>query len=343
MRLPILVVLGAGLSCAGPPAAAQAPRYLTTGRIVRQSPALDQVLAPAAQLEVISSGHAHVEGPVWVPDSSMLLFADTPTRTIYRWQPAAGKRTKFLEYSGYTGRLPYSKEPGSNGLALDKRGNLLLCEHGDRRLATLPLAEKSGKRTLVDNYQGRRLNSPNDVLVARDGTVYFTDPPFGLPQQAEDARQQAPSGGVYRLAPGGRLTLETTELPLANGLALSPDGRTLYVSNADSLRPVILAYEVGKAGKLGKSRPFFDMKALPRARFKEVPDGLKVDRAGNVYAAGFGGLLIISPQGQLLGTVDPGETVANCTWGDDGHVLYLAGGTLVCRLPTLAQGVMSNE
>lgn len=339
MRSGILSIIGAVLALASQPAAAQAPHYLTTGRIVRQNPALDQVLAPTARLEIVAAGFAHIEGPLWVPDSSMLLFSDTPTRTIYRLKPATGKRTKFLEYSGYTGRMPYSKEPGSNGLGLDGQGNLLICEHGDRRIATLPLAEKSGKRTLVDNYQGRRLNSPNDVLVLPGGAIYFTDPPFGLPQQDKDPRQQAPSGGVYRRTASGQLTLETTDLPFANGLGLSPDGRTLYVSNADSLRPVILAYEVGKSGKLGKSRTFFDMTKLPRARFKEVPDGLKVDQAGNVYATGFGGLLILSPQGQLLGTVDPGEVVTNCAWGDDGHALYLTATTFVCRLPTLAPGV----
>lgn len=332
-----LLVLAAGLAAG--PAQAQAPRYVTTGRIVRQSPALDQVLAPGTPLEIISAGHAHVEGPVWVPDSSMLLFSDTKARTIYRWK-AQGGRSKFLEMSGYTGRLPYSDEPGSNGLALDNQGNLLLCEHGDRRIALLPLGQKSGKRTLTDNFQGKRYNSPNDVLAVPDGSVYFTDPPFGLlgKDKGPEPPRELNFTGVFRRAPDGRITAEITDLARANGLAFSPDDRTLYVSNADSLRPVILAYEVGKNGKIGKSRTFFDMASLPRTRFKEVPDGLKVDHAGNVYAAGVGGLLILSPQGQLLGTIDPGEVVANCAWGDDGHTLYLMATTFVCRIKTLAQG-----
>ncbi|GAB3636251.1 SMP-30/gluconolactonase/LRE family protein [Hymenobacter arcticus] len=337
MRIAFYASLAA-LTLAAGPAAAQAPP-LTTGRIVRHSPALDQLVAPGAQLEVISSGHNHVEGPLWVPDSSMLLFSDTPGRIIYRWRAADGKRSNFLEYSGYTGRMPYGKEPGSNGLALDGRGNLLLCEHGDRRLASLPLGQQSGKRTVVDNFQGKRFNSPNDVIVAPDGALYFSDPPFGLPKQAADPLRELPYTGVFRRGPEGQLTAEITDVPFANGLALSPDGRTLYVSNADSLRPLILAYEVGKNGKLTKPRPFFDMTSLPRLRFKEVPDGLKVDQAGNVYAAGFGGLLIISPQGQLLGTIDPGEPVSNCAWGDDGHSLYVMASSLVLRLKTLARGV----
>jgi len=268
----------------------------------------------------------------------MLLFSDTKTRTIYRWK-AQGGRSKFLENTGYTGRLPYSEEPASNGLGLDSQGNLLICEHGDRRLAILPLSQKSGKRTLTDNFQGKRYNSPNDVLAAPDGSLYFTDPPFGLPKQAQDPLREIPYSGVFRRTPDGQVTAAVTDVPYANGIALAPDGRTLYVSNADSLRPVIMAYEVGKNGKMGKGRTFFDMASLPKMRLKEVPDGLKVDQAGNVYAAGVGGLLILSPQGQLLGTIDPGEVVANSAWGDDGHSLYLMATTFVCRIKTLAQGV----
>jgi gluconolactonase len=338
MRTGILTILGLALTLAANPALAQVPRHLTTGRITRQNPALDQVLAPDARLEIVASGYSHIEGPVWVPDSSMLLFSDTPSRTIYRWK-AQGGQSKFLEASGYTGRLPYSKEPGSNGMTLDGRGNLLICEHGDRRVASLPLGQKSGKRTLTDNFQGKRYNSPNDVVLAPDGAIYFTDPAFGLPKQAQDPLRELPFTGVFRRAADGQLTAEVMDVPYANGLAFSPDNRTLYVSNADSLRPIIMAYEVGKNGKLSKPRPFFDMTKLPRTHFKEVPDGLKVDRAGNVYATGFGGLLIISPQGQLLGTVDAGEVVSNCAWGEDGHVLYLMATTYVCRLQTLAQGI----
>ena len=326
------------LTLAANPALGQAPlRFTTIGQVLRQQPALDQVLAPDAKLEIISSGHAHVEGPVWVPDSSMLLFSDTKSRTIYRWRPDSG-RTKFLQYSGYTGRLPYGKEPGSNGLALDGRGNLLISEHGDRRLASLPLGQKSGKRTVVDNYEGRRLNSPNDVVVAPNGTLYLTDPPFGLPEKEKGSLRELPFAGVFRRTPDGQLYADVQDIPYPNGLAFSPDGQTLYVSNADSLRPVILAYRVGKNGKLEKPRPFFAMSSLPRTHHKEVPDGLKVDQAGNVYAAGYGGLLIISPLGQLLGIIDPGETVANCAWGDDGHSLYLMATTYVCRIRTLAKG-----
>ncbi|OUJ74669.1 SMP-30/gluconolactonase/LRE family protein [Hymenobacter crusticola] len=322
------------------PGYAQTASFTTTGRVVRQAPALDQVLAPDAKIEVVAAGFDHIEGPVWVSDSSMLLFSDTKEQTIYRWSAKNGL-SKFLEQNGYTGRMPYSKEPGSNGLALDGRGNLLICEHGDRRVASLPLAGKSGKRTLSDNYQGKRYNSPNDVLAhPTTAHIYFTDPPFGLPKQDKDPLREISVSGVYRLAPDGKVTQEITELSKANGLAFTSDGRTLYVSNADSLRPVIMAYDVRSNGKLGAGRVFFDMSTLPKVRFKEVPDGLKVDRQGNVWAAGVGGVVVLSPQGQHLGTIDTGEVVANCAWGDDGHTLYLASGSWLCRIKTLTQGVM---
>lgn len=330
LLLPLLLL-------AAPALAQGPPRFTTIGQVQRKQPALDQVLAPDATMEIVSSGHAHIEGPLWVPDSTMLLFSDTKTRTIYRWRPDSG-RTRFVQYSGYTGRMPYGEEPGSNGLALDGRGNLLLCQHGDRRVASLPLGQKSGLRTVADAYEGRRLNSPNDVVAAPDGTLYFTDPAFGLPKKEAARLREIPFAGVYRRTPAGKLTADVQDIPYPNGLAFSPDGKTLYISNADSTRPVIIAYQVGKGGKLEKPRPFFDMSGLPRPRHKEVPDGLKVDQAGNVYAAGFGGLLILSPQGQLLGIIDPGETVANCAWGGDGHWLYLMATTYVCRIRTLAQG-----
>ena len=340
MRLSLLLLL---LLASFYTASAQTPtpatRFTTTGRIIRQAPGLNQLLAPDARIEIVAAGLGHAEGPVWVPDSSMLLFTDAPTRTVYRWSAATGL-SKFLEHTGYTGRMPYGKEPGSNGLALDGRGNLLICDHGDRRLALLPLAGKSGKRTLTDTFEGKRYNSPNDVVAhSTNRNLYFTDPPYGLPQQTKDVtNRELPVCGVYRLAPDGKVSQEIKELKLPNGLAFSPDGRTLYVSQSDSLRPVIMAYDVRANGQLGKGRVFFDMSKLDRPRPKETPDGLKTDRNGNVWAAGFGGIVVVSAQGQHLGTIDTGEVVANCAWGDDGRTLYIASGSFLCRVKTLVRG-----
>ena len=337
MRLPFLCLL-ASLSVSAASAQAPAPRFTTMGRIIRQAPALDQLLAPDAQIEIVVAGIDHVEGPVWVPDSSMLLFTDAPTRTVYRWK-ATGGLSKFLEHTGYSGRMLYGKEPGSNGLALDGRGNLLICDHGDRRLASLPLAGKFGKRTLTDNFQGKRFNSPNDVVInPTTRHIYFTDPAYGLPQQAQDASRELPTGTVYRLDPDGKVSQEINNLTTANGLAFSPDNRTLYVSQSDSLKPVIMAYDVRPNGQLSKGRVFFDMSKLERPRFKETPDGLKTDRNGNVWAAGFGGIVVLSAKGQHLGTIDTGEVVANCAFGDDGRTLYIASGSFLCRVRTLVQG-----
>ncbi|UOR05186.1 SMP-30/gluconolactonase/LRE family protein [Hymenobacter aerilatus] len=324
-------------------ATAQSSPNLTKGRIVRQDPSLDQLLGSDAKIEIVGSGFVHIEGPLWVADSSMLLFSDTKSRTIYRWSEQKGL-SKFLENSGYTGRMPYGEEPGSNGLALDGKGNLLLCQHGDRRIAMLPLSQKSGLLTLTDRYDGKRYNSPNDVLAhPTNGAIYFTDPPFGLPQQEKDPLREISVSGVYRRDAKGRITQEVTDLSKPNGLAFTADGRTLYVSNADSLRPVIMQYDVRSNGKLSNGRVFFDMATLPKVRPKELPDGLKVDQAGNVYATGPGGVSILSPAGKLLGTLDPGEVAANCAWGDDGRTLYITANTFLCRIKTKAQGVVTRK
>ncbi|SNR61239.1 gluconolactonase [Hymenobacter mucosus] len=337
--LPLLASLGCPLfawSQTQPPT-----RFTTVGHIQRLAPDVDQVLAADASIEIVASGLSHTEGPVWVPDSSMLLFSDAPTRTIYRWSPAKGL-SKFLESTGYSGRMPYGKEPGTNGITLDGRGNLLLCDHGDRRLAVLPLDQQSGKRTLTDAFEGKRYNSPNDAVVHASGSIYFTDPPYGLPQQLQSPLREMPVNGVYRLAPGGKVSREVADQSLPNGVALAPDGRTLYVALSDSLRPVILAYKVRSNGKLGKSRVFFDMSKVSRSRPKEVPDGLKTDQAGNVWASGHGGILVLSPTGQHLGTIDTGEVVSNCAWAPDG-TLYIASGSLLCRVKTKASGFVSTQ
>ncbi|WP_426491005.1 SMP-30/gluconolactonase/LRE family protein [Hymenobacter sp. 102] len=322
-------------------APAQTPRFTTIGRVVAQVPAFNQLVAPGTPIEIIASGFSHAEGPLWVSDSTMLLFSDSPTRTIYRWSEQRGL-SKFLESSGYTGRMPYGKEPGTNGLALDAQGNLLLAEHGDRRVALLPLSQPSGKRTLTDAFAGRRYHSPNDVVSHPNGSVYFSDPPYGLPERARSSLREQPGNYVYRRSPNGSVTPEIADLTTPNGLALSADGRQLFVSQSDSLRPLIWVYAVRGNGKLGPGRLFFDMQPLPR-RAKEVPDGLKLDRTGNVWAAGHGGLVVVSPQGQHLGTLDVGAPVSNCAWGEDGRTLYFTAGSMVCRIKTLVQGTTGGR
>ncbi|MBD2754388.1 SMP-30/gluconolactonase/LRE family protein [Spirosoma validum] len=321
---------------------AQATQYATIGQVVRNDSKLNQLIPADAKIEIIAAGFGHLEGPVWIRDSSYLLVNDTKAQTTYKWSPQTGL-SKFIEHNGYTGRMPYSEEPGSNGMTVDKQGRLIICDHGDRRIAALPLREKGGKRTLTDNFQGKRFSSPNDVVAHSSGSLYFSDPPYGLPLKDKDPTREMTVNGVYRLAANGTATLLVSDMTLPNGLAFSPDEKTLYVTQSDSLKPVINAYSVLADGSLSKGKLFFDGKTVPKLRYKEVPDGIKVDTQGNCWVAGPGGLLIISPAGKLLGRIDTGEVIANCAWGDDGSTLYIASGMFLCRIKTSVKGILPGN
>lgn len=321
---------------------AQSTPYATIGQVVRIDPELNQLIPAGAKIEIIASGFGHLEGPVWVTDSTYLLVNDTQAQTTYKWSPQTGL-SKFIEHNGYTGRLPYSEEPGSNGMTIDRQGRLIICDHGDRRIAALPLRGKGGKRTLTDNVGGKRYSSPNDVVAHANGSLYFSDPPYGLPLKEKDPTRETTVNGVYRLAPNGTVTLVIQDMHLPNGLAFSPDGKTLYVTQSDSLKPLINAYPVLADGSLGKGKLFFDATTVPKLRYKEVPDGIKVDREGNYWVAGPGGLLILSPGGKLLGRIDTGEVISNCAWGDDGSTLYIASSQYLCRIKTIVKGILPGR
>ncbi len=316
--------------------AAQETKPLTTGSIQYNDPLLETLLPKGTKIEVLASGLQNAEGPVWITDSSMLLFSDTKGQAIYR-MTLKGERSKFLDHSGFTGRLPYGEEPGSNGLAVYKQTDLLLCEHGDRRVALYPLNGSFGKRTFLDQFQGKRLNSPNDVIVRSDGAVYFTDPPYGLPLKNADPHKETAVNGVYRVDAAGRAALLTGDLVYPNGLAFSPDEKLLYVSVSDLQQPHIMVYAVKEDGTTGEGRVFFDAAGLPRENRKEVTDGLKVDQQGNLWASGPGGLLVLNPAGKLMGIVKPGERVSNCAWSPDGS-LYITAGAFVYRIKTNTKG-----
>ncbi|MGI4750884.1 MAG: SMP-30/gluconolactonase/LRE family protein [Janthinobacterium lividum] len=313
--------------------AAFAQKPLTTGTIIYQDARLEKLIPRDSKIEVIGSGFQHIESPVWVRDSSMLLFSDTKAGIIYRWQE--GKPlSKFLEHTGFTGRLPYGEEPGSNGLAIKPNGLLLICEHGDRRLASFPLSGKYGMRTVSDNFQGKRYNSPNDVIVKSDGTIYLTDPPYGLPQKENDPTKEVSVNGVYRIEANGKSDLMIADLKYPNGLAFSPDEALLYVSVSDKVHPQILVYPVKKDGTVGKGKVFFDASALPKQNAEETTDGLKIDKQGNIWASGPGGILIIDKTGHLMGKISTGEVISNCCWGDDGSMLYITAGAFLYRIKT---------
>ncbi len=310
------------------------------GAIERLDPQFDRLIPAGAQIEVLAKGFTWSEGPVWIKEGGYLLFSDVPKNVVYQWKPGKGVR-EFLRPSGYTGATSRGGEPGSNGLTVDSAGRLVLCEHGDRRVARL---ETNGQQTtLADRYQGKRLNSPNDLVYKSNGDLYFTDPPYGLQGNLKDPKKELPFQGVYRLQTDGELTLLAGDLTFPNGLAFSPDEKTLYVAVSDPTRPVIMAYEVKADGTLDAGRVFFDAKPLMTPTRKGLPDGMKVDASGNLFATGPGGVLVLSPTGKHLGTIVTGQPTANCAWGDDGSELYITANMYLCRVKTKTKGKILVE
>jgi gluconolactonase len=297
--------------------------------VVRRDPALDAIVPANPKLHKLAEGFQFLEGPVWVPDPGHLLFSDPNANRIYRYDPAQGGRLSvFRERSGYDGPdLARYRQPGSNGLALDPRGRLTIDEHGRRRVTRL---EPDGRlEVLAERFEGRRLNSPNDLVWRSDGTLYFTDPPFGLPGFEQDPAKELEWSGVYAWK-DGRLRLVARELAGPNGLAFSPDERFLYVANWDPARKVVLRHSVSPDGSLGPGEPFFDVTGAPG---EEALDGLKLDVRGNLYLSGPGGVWIVSPEGRHLGTLRAPRLPANFAWGDaDRRSLYLAARSTLYRI-----------
>lgn len=339
------------------------------GEIVRLDPKFDKLVPKDAVIEVLGSGFEWAEGPVWVKDGEkltgddseggFLLFSDIPNNSVMRWDYGKGI-SLFLHPSGYTGAADYGLEPGCNGLILSPQGELVSCEHGDRRVSVLTKA--GGKRTLVDNYQGKRLNSPNDGCFKSNGDLYFTDPPYGLPENFDDPRRELDVCGVYRLSKtptlvpvkgkegeklftvsdkewggGYQLTLLTDEMTRPNGIAFSPDEKTLYVDQSDPEAAIWKKFPVKADGTLGKGEIFFDATEYV-GKHKGLPDGLKVDKDGNVFATGPGGVWVFDSSGKPLGRFDTKEATANCGWGDDGSTLYICADMYLCRVKLTTKG-----
>lgn len=308
--------------------------FPSIGKIHRYDPSFDSLVAKDARLEVIASGFDWSEGPVWVKNGGYLLFSDVPRNTVYKWVEGKGT-SAFVKPSGYTGNTDYGKEPGSNGLTLDPQGRLVSCEHGDRRVSVM--TKEGGKQTLADNYMGKRLNSPNDCCFKSNGDLYFTDPPYGLPGNYDDPRRELDFCGVYRRAKDGSITLLTKELSRPNGIAFSPDEKTLYVANSDPARSIWMAYPVKDDGTLGAGKIFYDVTSNS-GKMPGLPDGMKVDEKGNVFASGPGGIYVFSAAGTLLGRIETGEASANCAWGGSGSTLYICADMYMCRIQTLTRG-----
>ena len=307
-------------------------------KIQREDPALDAIIAPDAQIEKLAGGFLFTEGPVWVRDGGYLLFSDPNNNVIYRWSEADGVSV-YRTHTGYAGmNIGEYSQPGSNGLTLDSQGRLTINEHGNRRVTRL---EKNGQLTvLADHFQGKRLNSPNDLVYRSDGALYFTDPPFGLPKFFEDPRKELSYSGVFCLI-SVELKLVSKDLTGPNGLAFSPDEKYLYVDNWDEKRKVIMRYDVHPDGTLSDGQVFLDATNEPG---EDAWDGMKIDVKGNLYLSGPGGLWIVSREGKHLGTIVGPEHPHNLAWGGEDHkTLYLAAQTGLYRLTVSIPGAGSLE
>jgi gluconolactonase len=305
------------------------------GTIERLDPRFDQLVPASAQVKRIAEGFDWSEGPVWDRAHSRLLFSDVPMNTVFQWQPDKGVSV-FLKPSGYTGTTARGGEPGSNGLLMDGQGRLVLCQHGDRRVARL---DGDKFTTLADRYMEKRFNSPNDGVYKSNGDLYFTDPPYGLLGLNKDPAKELDFNGVYRIsAADGTVTLLTKEMTFPNGIALSPDEKTLYVANSDPAKAIWMAFPVKEDGTLDQGRVFSDVTSSVSPAKKGLPDGMKVDAAGNIFATGPGGVLVFAPDGTHLGTFATGEATANCGWGEDGSVLYITADMYIGRVRLTTKG-----
>jgi len=329
----VLLALGAVAVWLGARGVAAADKATQPPSMVRVDPRFETLVPRDVAIERIADGFAWTEGPAWNRETKSLLFSDVPNNAIQQWRRGEGV-SLFLKPSGYTGTAAFTgREPGSNGLAFDGEGRLTFAQHGDRRISRL---EKDGRRTtLVDRYMGRRLNSPNDLAYKSNGDLYFTDPPFGLPGSYDDPGKELDFNGVYRYSKDGQLSLLTKQVQAPNGVAFSPDEKILYVS--DSKRFLWLAFDVRPDGTIGAGRVIHHAGALAKGR-PGVSDGMKVDKSGNIFGAGPGGIYVIAPDGALLGRFDFGVATGNCAWGEDGSTLFVTSNTAVYRIRLATTG-----
>lgn len=293
---------------------------------------MSKIAAKDAKIKKIADGYMFIEGPAWHKEG-YLLFSDIPNNRIMKFVPGEGVST-YLENSGFIGTDIQQDGPGSNGLTFDKSGNLIICQHGARQVLK---ADRAGNYIpLARQYGGKRLNSPNDAVVKSDGTIYFTDPPWGLPKNGDDPAKELDFQGVYRIKKGSLELLDKT-LKLPNGIAFSPDETYLYVTDKDGPRSLYYRYNVDEAGHVSDRTVFFDASTLDG---EGGPDGIKVDKKGNCYFTGPGGVLVISPKGEHLGTISPPEQPANIGWGGkDGKTLFMTSRTGLYSIDLKIQGI----
>ncbi len=303
----------------------------SAGKITRLDPELDGIVDVASPIEVIATGIKWAEGPVWVKDGGYLLFSDPPANVAYKWKQGEGKSV-FLSPSGLAGPIPAGvREAGSNGMAIDAKGRLIMADSGTRAVAAVDLKTKK-KTILADKYDGKRFSSCNDVVIHGNGTIYFTDPPYGFTDGDKSPLKEIEWNGVYRLDPEGQVQL-VDKLTRPNGVALSPDQQILYVTVSDPDRPVLLAYPLDiDGGASDEPKVLHDFSAEVAQKLPGLPDGMKVAKSGHIFSSGPGGIHILAPDGRVLGVIDPGKACANCAFGEDSKTLFLTASDSVFRL-----------
>lgn len=310
----------------------QQSKYPVIGSIERIDPSLDKIISPDAKIEVIAEGMDWSEGPLWLEKNKMLIFSDVPQNTIYKWTEAKGKEV-YLTPSGYTDTVKRGGETGSNGLALDNNGNLILTQCGNRQIALMnaPLDKPAPNFTsIAKTYNGKKFNSPNDVIVSSKGEMYFTDPPYGLEKNMRDPKKEIPFQGVYKVKKNGEVILLVDSIARPNGIILLPGEKTLIVANSDPAKPNWYAFDVN-GDQLSNARIFYSTLGGEKG-IKGLPDGMKVDKAGNIFASGPGGIWIFNKSGKLAGKIRVAESASNCSLSGDEKTLYITNDMYILRV-----------
>ncbi len=312
--------------------AVDAPLKLV-GEIISFDEELYTIVSPVAKMEVLAEGFDWSEGPLWLPDQKKLIWSDVPQNRIFQWREGEGM-SAYLSPSGYTLKESRGGEMGSNGLLLDAGGKLILCQHGDRRIARMEgsLDQPAANFfTLAASFDGKKFNSPNDAAYGPGGNLYFTDPPYGLEKQMEDTLKELDFQGVYKITPEGTVALMTRSLSRPNGIAFNKEMTRCYVSNSDPEHAVWMVYDVDQKGDLINERLFFDATAMV-AEGNGLPDGLKVNSQGLLFATGPGGLLILTGEGKHLGTLHTGSPVSNCAFNEDESILFMTSDAMIVKV-----------
>jgi gluconolactonase len=307
-------------------------KYQTIGNIEKLDPSLDAIISSDAKAEIIADGMDWSEGPLWLEKNKMLIFSDVPQNTIYQWTEAKGKEV-YLTPSGYTDTAKRGGETGSNGLTLDNDGNLILTQCGNRQIALMnaPLNKPAANFTsIANNYNGKKFNSPNDVIVSSTGEMYFTDPPYGLEKNMRDPKKEIPFQGVYKVKKNGEVILLVDSITRPNGILLLNNEKTLLVANSDPAKPNWYAFDID-GDRVSNGRIFYSTAGSEKG-LKGLPDGMKVDKAGNLFASGPGGIWVFNPAGKLVGKIRVSDPASNCALSGDEKTLYITNDMYILRL-----------